>query len=127
MIVLQWIYYSFAFLAILWEVFVFWNPKKVTNFISENEHKDRDEIPFEFRALAVLMFCYAFWVIMGLFTNQWFLFLALLALSLIPKKYYVLRCIDAFLSVSLLIFIIINQFHLHYTAPDVLAFIKSFF
>lgn len=64
---------------------------------------------------------YAGWSLIGLFTSQWVFFLLLLALSLIHTA---LQCIftnyakilfriDAFITVVLLVFMLLNRFHLN--------------
>jgi hypothetical protein len=57
---------------------------------------------------------YTVWSFIGLFTSQWIIFLILFIMGAIPKgenkRFYQ---IDAVISIGLLMFILINKFHLH--------------
>lgn len=50
----------------------------------------------------------------GLMSSQWVCFLALIALSFIPKyRWYAWRITDGILSIAILVFIILNKYHFH--------------
>jgi hypothetical protein len=64
--------------------------------------------------------------LIGLFSSQWPVFLLMLAMGIIMSLTYkhsvIGRKIDSVISVSLLLFIIINKYHLHL---DLVGFLKT--
>lgn len=57
---------------------------------------------------------YLIWLFFGLFSSlNWPIFLFLLLESFIPKRIFLLRFADGLISFSLLMFALINAFHLH--------------
>ena len=104
------LFYLFGILAILWEFAVLTDTNKIHYFLGNKEkNKDNDN----YTNLSFLMLGYFLWAIVGLFSSQWILFLVLIVLSIIPTKHIVLRWIDSLLSLLILLFILINKFHLH--------------
>ena len=79
--------------------------------VSEIDSKDKDYETF--KSLLKLDMFYAFYILIGLFSSQWVLFLAIIILSVIKDKTTSWIKIDALLSLALLVSIIINKFHLH--------------
>jgi len=63
----------------------------------------------------VANFLYLCWAFLGLFSSQWFLFLIMLIIGIIPGRTKWLYWIDALISVILILFIIINKYQLHIT------------
>lgn len=61
-----------------------------------------------FISLIYLFYCFA-----GLLTSQYPLFLLMILIALIPKKFLILMYIDSFVSIAILLFIILNKFHFH--------------
>ena len=47
----------------------------------------------------------------GLISSQWIGFLALIVLSLIPKKWFTWRIIDNILGIAILLFVLLNKYH----------------
>lgn len=66
---------------------------------------------------------YLIWLFFGLFSSlNWPIFLFLLLASFIPKRIFLLRFADGIISFSLLMFSLINAFHLHI---NIFAFMKG--
>ena len=121
------IFYFFAFFAILWEginiIYTKEIYKKVIRIISLKKENFK-ELADGQKYFLFFMFGYFLWIFTGLFTFQWPIFLLLFLMSLIPKKWIVIRWIDAFISLVILIFILINAYHLHI---DIFPILKSLF
>ena len=121
------IFYFFAFFAILWEginiIYTKEIYKKVIRIISLKKENFK-ELADGQKYFLFFMFGYFLWIFTGLFTFQWPIFLLLFLMGLIPKKWIVIRWIDAFISLVILIFILINAYHLHI---DIFPILKSLF
>lgn len=105
------LFYLMAIFPIMWETLNVVAVKKTQNFIKSNKGKKPDEISGNYRILAFFMIFYTCWILTGLFTFQWPVFIMLFVFGLIPKKYIWYRWIDSFLSLVVLIFIVINAYH----------------
>jgi hypothetical protein len=118
------LFFYFAIPALLFEIQTLFRMKAFIAIGKAMKGKKSDEMTDKQKALNVCLFFYVLWVALGLFTSQWLLFGLFLILSLIPKKgVYVLCMMDTIISIALLLFIVINRFHLHYTATDLLNLI----
>jgi len=111
------IFYLFSALAILWEFTQITSPHKMHEVSKRIKKAGKegtvDDLPSNYKILFFLMLGYFIWAIMGLFTAQWPIFLFLIFISLIPKKYILHRWVDSFVSLMLILFAMINTFHLH--------------
>lgn len=110
---LEFLFYIFAIPALLWELINFTSVTRTHNFM--NRLKD-DKVKLSNKSkteqnVADLMCFYAVWMLVGLFTSQYILFLFLLAISFIPKKYRIIRFVDAVISFLIILFIILNKYH----------------
>ena len=116
------IFYILAIFPILWESLSITNPRKVGRFIKTYRTTDirtTNQKAYPFFALG-----YALWVILGFFSSQWVLFLAIFMLGyIIPKRWVITRLIDGVITMSILIFMLINVYHLHI---DIYEVIKEF-
>jgi hypothetical protein len=69
---------------------------------------------------------YLFLVFIGLFSSQWPAFLSLILIGILASKFWkyspIGRKLDSALSILIILFIIINRYHLHI---DVLEFFKG--
>jgi hypothetical protein len=75
--------------------------------------------------LLFLLFSYT-WLVLGFFTSFWLLFVAYFALSLITaplRKIAVVVWLDAVLSGTFLMLVVLNWFHLHYTQQQILDYL----
>lgn len=122
------IYYFIGIIPIIWELLSIMELHKVHTFCMEykmlSKRKDKFVMSSTQNAFTFFMMCYVIWAIAGLFSSQWPLFLMLLLISFIPKKFIFMRLLDACLSLGLLLFIIINRFHFHI---DTWSYFKTYF
>lgn len=110
------IFYFLTLFPILWEMINLYNPRKVHNFISSYKSikgKSIEDYTLNQKSFTYFNVGYLIWTFIGLFSFQWVLFIFLFALGLIPKKIIVLRWIDGLVSFLILVFIILNAYHLH--------------
>ena len=106
-------FYLLAVIAIIKELKTFFNPKA-----TQKKRDEEKKIKWEFKTeeqkdsqyLAIL---YVVWIVVGLFTSQWLLFLLILLICFVPIKNWIGYKINAGLSLAILIFIIINRFQIH--------------
>ena len=114
------IFYFLTIFAILWELMVLFNCGKVHNFSKSILKKGKktsgnkssvNKFTTNENLFILLMLAYTCWLIVGFFTFQWFIFLGLFFISIIPKKYVWIRWLDALISLITLIFIILNAYH----------------
>ncbi len=57
-----------------------------------------------------------YWIILfiGLLSFQWYFFLLIIIMGFIPKgKYIWIRRVDSLITISILLFIVLNKFHFH--------------
>jgi hypothetical protein len=118
------LFYLMAILPIALELSVLVRPRKHVNFkkrvLAPGYKMDTKG------AIFVGVYLYYFgWCLIGLASSQWLLFLALILLSLIATLINKVKSIelvwtfiDALLSLVILIFILINKFHLHISMAD---------
>ena len=83
--------------------------------IKKFKGKDISEYPKDIRNKGIESGIYFILMIIGLLTFQWWAFVSLFILSLIPKRFKPIIVIDAAISILIVLFIIINKFHFHYT------------
>lgn len=107
------IFYFTAFAPILWELLVIFETKKVRRFWDRMIAKKNEGYNTNENAVSFLTFAYYVWIFVGFFTVQWPVFGLLLILAFFPKKFIPILFIDAVLSFSLLIFVVLNSYHLH--------------
>ena len=108
------IFYFMTIFPLLWELIGITNVQRVHNFskgIKALKGKKFDEYSSMQKNVSVLMMLYILWTFIGLFSSQWLTFSVLLGISLIPKRFIVLRWIDSVISFALLLFIILNAYH----------------
>jgi hypothetical protein len=107
------IFYLFAIPALLWELINFSNLTKTHNFMNrlkDDKVKLSNKSSLEQTVVTCMIF-YLFWLLVGLFSSQYVLFLLLLAISFIPKKFKFIRFVDSFISFATILFIILNRYH----------------
>jgi hypothetical protein len=115
------IFYIGLIIFIIYEVYSFLNEEKINTRLTEYKDlsKDVNKEYFLWKnggfliKLSLFNMFYFIYVFVGIFSSQWLLFLAILLLSLIPKKTVAVRRIDSVLTIIILLFILINKYHLH--------------
>jgi phosphoglycerol transferase MdoB-like AlkP superfamily enzyme len=112
---MRYIYYSLAVFAFIYELGGFFNPKDALdekNKLLENLKKEEKEDLTSSQIVWIIStFFYLFWMVIGLFTFQWFAFLVLLVMGLVPKKWVWYIFIDSVISIAIILFIVLNAFH----------------
>jgi len=109
------IFYLITILPILWELMCLVKPvraKKFKESVKALKGKPFEEWTNNQRNVTVLNLMYLIWIFVGLFSGQWVVFLIILLLSFVPKKFVFMIVIDSFVTLCLLIFLIINAYHL---------------
>lgn len=118
------LFYFIAILPLLWEMINLLNVKRAHNFHKRMKlKKGFESFTSPEKSLSFLSLGYLIWIFIGLFSFQWIVFLAIIMLSLIPKKLIVIRWIDSLISFILLLFILLNAYHFKI---DVFAALRSF-
>jgi hypothetical protein len=97
----------------MWEIYVIRHPKKVALFSASLKAKKASELTDTQKGFLFMMLLYYIWIMVGLLSSQWVLFLFFVIISFIPKKHFILRLMDGMVSVAILVFIMINAYHLH--------------
>jgi uncharacterized ion transporter superfamily protein YfcC len=121
------VYYFFAIFAILYELGNLYAPNKIINFKKNIKGKKAEEFTTSQKTFTFLLLAYFVWGILGLFTSQWLIFLVWLLLGFIPKKWAAWVIVDAILSVAIIILIILNRFHLHYSMNELIEIVGNHF
>ena len=105
-----------AVLPILWELSNLYDPSKKLKVMDDwkalKESNGATTMPNDVKFIVILDLVYLLWTFGGLFTFQWPVFLFILLLGVIPKRNLALRRADALISLLVLIFIVINAYHL---------------
>lgn len=108
------VFYLFGIFPILWEGYSLFNPRQTKNFVDTllaTKTEDRTDIQ---KTYSFLTFGYFIWIAIGMMTAlNWPLFMVIILLGFIPKNYLIIRMLDSFISLSLIIFAFVNAFHLH--------------
>ena len=107
---MDYLFYFFAIFAIMWEMTVFKDTQKVTDYMLRFKQKKTEQLDGTDWSFTVLMTGYTCWILLGLFTSQWILFLLMLAIALFPSQRFKVLKLDALLSLIVLFFIILNKF-----------------
>lgn len=112
---MEFFFYIWAILAILWETMVISSPKKVLDFRTRlrNAINEDGEKTSTMKAYGMFTILYFLWVIVGLFTSQYVIFLIILLLGSISKKKVWIVWIDSVVTLGLILFIILNKYHWH--------------
>lgn len=72
-----------------------------------------EDLSYNMLAYQVIGILYLIYAVIGLMSSQCLLFALLIILGFVPKKVLVWRYIDSILSISILLFIILNKYHFH--------------
>jgi hypothetical protein len=105
------LFYLLAIFPIAWEMYSLLNIKKVFEINKLSKTLKQEEYTPSIKALGICMLGYYIWCFIGLFSSQWILFLLIFVLSVIPKNKLWILFFDALLSLIILLFIILNQYH----------------
>lgn len=115
------LFYFLSFLPLLNLLTSIVNPKKQHD-LSMKLKNAKDKELTELEEFHRRLYAFAFlWFFIGVFSSQWLLFLLLFISSMIPKPFVIVRWVLSLLSAILIIFILVNKYHLHI---DILSLIK---
>lgn len=106
------IFYILIAFCLFFEVLNLAVCKKV--FAAVEKYKDKNdltEISPVFAVWRMYNWIYLILCFIGLISSQWIGFLALIVLSLIPKKWFTWRIIDNILGIAILLFVLLNKYH----------------
>ena len=106
------IFYILIAFCLFFEVLNLAACKKV--FAAVEKYKDKNDLTEISPVFAVWRKCNWIYLILcfiGLISSQWIGFLALIVLSLIPKKWFTWRIIDNILGITILLFVLLNKYH----------------
>jgi hypothetical protein len=104
------VFYTFGFILVWFEI---------SNLKNINDYLKWKELLIDGREtdnplLGLMFVSYVTWVFIGLLSSQWIVFLLLVIVNFIPKGLSKpLHIADSITSIILLLFIIVNKFHLH--------------
>jgi hypothetical protein len=112
------LFYFLAIFPLLYEMIVVADTKKVHNFIMNMKNKQVSDMTDKQKNFSILQFLYFVWTIIGLFTINWPVFSLIFFLALIPQKIIFIRMLDGFLTFIILLFILINYFHLNINTSE---------
>lgn len=113
------LFYLFAVLFLVHEIFVLCMQKSLFNEFkiiwrrNKKENLKAEDYSGTVKAYLFISLIYMLYCFAGLLTSQYPLFLLMILIALIPKKFLILRYIDSFASIAILLFIILNKFHFH--------------
>ncbi len=108
------VFYFFSIIPLLWEMYVLLNTKTIHNRSKAMKPKTKwGEYEDIEKGYILWNWLYFMWGFTGLFTFQWIIFLFLLVISFIPIKHYIQRWIMSLISLLVVLFILINVYHLH--------------
>ena len=117
------IFYLLIPIFLLFEIFAYQNAERIMRKIAEFKASPKDE-PKEYLSKNIDVFLYyvfnlfyACYIFIGIFSSQWILFGLFFALSIgfgqIKRRNVTMRKIDSIISFIILLFILINKYHLH--------------
>lgn len=107
------VFYLFTLIFLLLETVTIMDTKGLFAFKKRMDMTDADDRSFDQNVFNFINVIYRVWLFLGHYTFQWPVFVAFVALSFLPRKTILMARIDAILSLLLLVFIIINAYHLH--------------
>lgn len=114
------IFYFFGLFAIMFEAVVIAKPFRYHEFVKEFKATKSDEYDSSQRTYMFFMFGYFFWAFLGLMTDQWICFAALIFISLIPLKglggYG--KLVDALITFLIVSFTVLNHFHFNISTTE---------
>lgn len=116
------VFYIIAALFLLVELLILVNIKTVHSGAKRlyKLRKEKNKVELEdlspgMIAYQIVGIIYLIYAVIGLMSSQWIMFAVLILLSFVPKKWIVWRYIDSFLSIAILVFIILNKYHFHFS------------
>lgn len=118
---LKFIFFFFALIAILYEVWCITNCRRLSRFAQElkslKKNDGKVQVNSKHSAFIICQFLYCGWALVGLFSSQWIVFLVLITLGMTSflsfSKKPAFIVLDSIITLGSLVFAILNAFHLH--------------
>ena len=113
---MQHLFYIMTAFFILFEAICLANAKRIQNKRKQLKQKKEGEkinISSTHKLFILICLSYFTWAVIGLMSSQWLLFAALFIIGFIPNKWLFFRYIDHSVSILILVFVILNKYHLH--------------
>jgi hypothetical protein len=116
------LFYLLVIFFIAFEVVVLFSERTIHNAVAALRHQEKEygkgKVPYEVmnpKLVAYSIVGAFYWIVclVGLMSSQWVAFVAIIVLSLVPKRWLWWRYIDTVLSILLLLFIVLNKYHFH--------------
>ena len=119
------LFYIMVIFCLMIEIITLLNLKGITLGLSKyrrlkkenNGDIPRDKISNKFIIYTICSVSYLIICLIGLMSSQWICFLAIIVQSLsvsrLRRKYIIVGYLDSILSFAILLFILINKYHLH--------------
>lgn len=118
------LFYILAIFPLIYEFIIILNIKKSHHFINNVLEKGVFEMNEKEKNFTILNFLYFIWNMIGMLSSSWLMFSLMFILALIPQKNIYIRFLDSFLTSLILIFVLINYFHLNINISE---YFLSFF
>lgn len=113
----KFIFYFIGIFIICYEIAAISKKTQIHDFFIKVKTSDSNLKLTTIEAIFIFINIFYFiWAMIGLFSSQWVVFLSLTILSfsgITFKKYINYRIIDSVLSIALILFAILNTYHLH--------------
>lgn len=116
------VFYIIAALFLLVELLILVNiktvhsgKKRLYKLRKEKNKVELEDLSPGMIAYQIVGIIYLIYAVIGLMSSQWIMFAVLILLSFVPKKWIIWRYIDSFLSIAILVFIILNKYHFHFS------------
>jgi hypothetical protein len=115
------LFYYTSIIFIMAEFVTISSPKKIHQGVAEIKKRKPDTMTLNMKLYVFVGLFYLVWALVGLFSSQYICFVALLILSFMPKKHWIIRWVDAVLSLFILIFLILNYAHWHIDLSQIIT------
>lgn len=107
------LFYILGILAVLHELYVLQKAKRVQEVRASMKNKQFSQMDSTGQAYTVTLLFYGFWKLAGLLSGQWPAFLVMVVVGYLPRPNKFVRLLFAAITLVLLLFVLINHFHLH--------------
>lgn len=108
------IFYLGVAFCIIIEIIQIHNTKQCLKWTEEADKSGEKRLSNDCQNYVYMSQFYSLLCVIGLFSSQWYGFILILLLSIIPKRDNIIALkIDSFICLATLIFILLNKYHLH--------------
>lgn len=108
------IFYFLSIGPIMWELYNVTAVSKVHAYSKKIKTVKWEKSDSQYKSFIFCLMVYMLWSFVGLFSEQWPLFATIILMGIVfPKKFIVLRWLDALVTLLILFFILLNAYHFH--------------